>query len=464
LIRVAQYDAGRENAAVGVVVRFAPSPTGYMHIGNARTALLNWIFAKQSFGDFVLRFDNTDRTRSDQKFETAILDDLSWLGIHPDSVKWQAKRASLYDDVLDKLKNAGRVYACYETEDELEQRRKQQLEQGLPPIYDSASLEWNNHRRKLLASRTKPHWRFKLNRKVGCWKDMICGEQSVNTMSLSDPIVKRQDDTYLYILSSVIDDIDMGVTHVIRGRDHIINTAVQLEMFAALAEKPPAFAHHGLLLLEDGSTLSKRSGDLSISSLRNAGFESESVVSLATLLGSAEKIQVHERIESLIPKVKISCVSHSSSKFCLDELVSINASLLRRMEYEKVASRLADLGVDGGKQFWLSVRANCSTVHDALLWWKIVKGPVNFQSVVCEADINLLKEAFGLLPGEPWDDSTWGAWIAKVRNFTGCRDKSLVLSIRKILTGLDYGPELKYLLPLLGKQRVLERAGAWLVT
>jgi glutamyl-tRNA synthetase len=436
------------------VVRFAPSPTGLIHIGNARTALLNALFSRREGGTFILRFDDTDLERSKPEYASAIEADLNWLGIPPDITVRQSERFALFDAVADRLRRAGRLYACYETPDELEFRRKRQLARGLPPIYDRAGLQLSAEDRvRLEAEGRRPHWRFRLDHGTVVWTDMIRGESHVDVASLSDPVLVREDGTYLYTLPSVADDIDLRITHVIRGEDHVTNTAVQIQIFEALGSAAPDFGHHNLLTTASGEGLSKRLGHLSLTGLREAGLEPQAVASLAVLVGSAEAVRPIAELDELARLIDFAHISRAPAKFDELELEHLNARLVHEMDYEAVRDRLAALGVGGGEAFWLAVRTNLTKVADAAQWWSVVQGPI---APVIE-DVAFIGQAAQVLPPEPWDGSTWKIWTEAVKATTGAKGRALFMPLRRALTGLDHGPELANLLPLIGSERARAR-------
>jgi glutamyl-tRNA synthetase len=438
----------RYERAMTVTVRFAPSPTGHLHIGNARTALLNALFARREGGTFVLRYDDTDLARSRPEFAEAILEDLRWLGVPPDRVVRQSERFDLYGAAAERLKAAGRLYPAYETADELDYRRKRQLARGLPPVYDRAALALGDaDRARLEAEGRRPHWRFRLEPGTVAWPDLVRGESGVDCASLSDPVLVREDGTYLYTLPSVVDDIDLGITHVIRGEDHVTNTAVQIQIFAALGGAAPAFAHHNLLTTASGEGLSKRLGHLSLKGLREAGLEPAAVASLAVLVGTSEAVRSVADLGELAGLVDLAGISRAPAKFDEGELDALNARLVHAMDYETVRERLAALGVGGGEAFWLAIRQNLAHVDAAARWWPVVTGPV---APVIE-DPAFATTAAGLLPPEPWDGTTWKAWTDAVKAATGAKGRALFMPLRLALTGLDHGPELAGLLPLIGR-------------
>ena len=434
------------------IVRFAPSPTGRIHIGNARTAILNWLFALKSGGQFVLRYDDTDTARSTEAFAQGIADDLGWLGIRPHRVEWQSKRFGHYDEVADSLRTAGRLYPCYETADELDRRRKRQMARGAPPVYDRAALKLTaDDRARLEADGRKPHWRFRLDGRVVEWNDLIRGPQHIDTTGLSDPVLVREDGTYLYTLPSVIDDIDFGITHVIRGEDHVVNTAVQIEITQALGGNVPAYAHHSLLTGADGKGLSKRLGSLSIGAMRENGLEAMAVVSHAALLGTSDNIHPCTDYAELVESFDLHKLSRAPARFDEAELAHLNAKLLHHLPWDAVKDRLGY----GSEAFWTAVRGNVEKLSDSKTWFDVVTDRI--KPVIADEDRAFVVEARQLLPLEPWDHTTWKAWTEAVKSATGRKGKALFMPLRLALTGLDHGPELAQLLPLIGRERVLER-------
>jgi glutamyl-tRNA synthetase len=440
------------NTEVSAILRFAPSPTGRIHIGNSRTAILNWLFARKSGGQFVLRYDDTDLERSTKEFADGIAQDLYWLGIVPDRVEYQSKRFDAYRTAAERLKGAGRLYPCYETADELERRRKRQLARHQPPVYDRAALELTDEERRALeAEGRKPHWRFKLEHRIVEWTDLIRGPQHIDTTNLSDPVLVREDGTFLYTLPSVVDDIDFGITHVIRGEDHVVNTAVQIELYEALGGKVPDFAHHSLLTGADGHGLSKRLGSLSIAQMRDGGLEPMAVVSHAALLGTSDSIHPCADYRELVDGFDLDKLSRAPARFDENELRGLNARLLHMLPYEAVKDRLAF----GDEAFWLAVRGNLSTLADAQSWHGIVSGSVT--PVIAPEDRDFIQAAARLLSPAPWTSETWKAWTEAVKAETGRKGKALFMPLRLALTGRHDGPELRSLLPLAGRRACLDR-------
>ncbi|OQW52017.1 glutamate--tRNA ligase [Candidatus Raskinella chloraquaticus] len=435
-------------------VRFAPSPTGYLHIGNLRPALFNWLYAKAHGGRFILRYDDTDRERSTAEFADAIAADLAWIGIVPDLVIAQSDRLPSYDAAVETLKASGLLYPCYETPDELDRRRKRQQARGLPPIYDRAALNLSaEERASLEAAGRRAHWRFKLSGGDIAFNDLIRGEVHVRADTLSDPVLVREDGTYLYTLTSVVDDIALDVTHVIRGEDHVTNTGVQIEIWRGLGGVVPVFAHHNLLTTSDGEGLSKRSGALSLRSLRADGFEPMAVASLATLLGTANAVEPVATLGALAAKLDLSHISRAPAKFDPGEVAALNAKLVHGLPYAHVEERLAKLAVGGGEDFWLTIRANLVKVSDAAQWWQVATGDLPAMT----EDETMMTLAADLLPPEPWDVQVWGLWANAVKAASGRSGKDLFLPLRRALTGRDHGPEMKSFLPFIGRERAYAR-------
>ena len=436
------------------LVRFAPSPTGYLHIGNARPALFNWLFARRHGGRFLLRYDDTDTARSQAVFADAIAEDLAWLGILPDATIRQSDRLAVYDAAAERLRAAGRLYPCYETADELDRRRKRQLARGLPPVYDRAALKLTaEERAKLEAEGRKPHWRFLLEPRNVSWTDLVRGEAHVDCASLSDPVLAREDGSYLYTLPSVVDDAELGVTHVIRGEDHVTNTAVQIQIFEALGARLPVFGHHNLLTTASGEGLSKRLGHLSLRGLRESGVEALAVAALAVLVGSSDAVRPVASLDELAGLVELAHVSRAPAKFDEHELEALSARTLHQLPFAAVQQRLAALGVPGDEAFWLAIRGNLARLDEAREWWRVVRGPLR----PLLADAAFCAQAAALLPPEPFDATTWKSWTGAVAAATGLKGRALFMPLRQALTAQDHGPELAALLPLIGRERALKR-------
>ena len=437
------------------IVRWAPSPTGRIHLGNARPALLNWFYARRNGGRYVLRMDDTDQARSTREFADGVEVDLAWLGVTPDVLVRQSERTVLYDAAKDRLIAAGRLYPCYETEDELDRRRKRARALNKPPIYDRAALNLTDEdRARLEAEGRKPHWRFKLDGRPVQFKDLIKGPQTVNTASMSDPVLVREDGTYLYTLPSVVDDIDLGITHVIRGEDHVSNTGTQIEIFEALGGAVPIFAHHNLLTDSEGQGFSKRLGSQSIADFRADGYEPMAIAIMASITGTSLPIETYETLDEIANRLDFSMVSHGAARFDPAELDTLNARLLHAMPYEAVQGRLSSLGLEG-EALWLLLRDNLTKFNDIVELSKLVTGPI--EPVIADEDRDFLALAKAMLPEEPWDETTCSHWTDALKTATGRKGKALFLPLRLALTGRHDGPELKSLLPLVGRKACLDR-------
>lgn len=442
-----------------VRLRFAPSPTGRLHVGNMRTALFNWLYAKKQGGTFILRLDDTDTERSTQEYADGIVADLAWLGLHHGEMFRQSDRFGQYDAAVEKLKADGRLYPCYETPDELDRKRKRQLARKQPPVYDRSALDLSaDEIAALEAEGRAPHWRFKLEPEVVEFDDLFLGPVKVDTKSLSDPVLIRGDGSYLYTLPSVVDDIDMAVTHVIRGEDHVTNTGAQVQVFRALGADAPRFGHHSLLLNADGQPLSKRhKGDFSVEALREKGFEPMSINSFLAKLGTPDAALPRLTLDELIGEFDVGQVGRSGVRFDIHDLERVNAALMHVTPFEAVKDRLEERGIGGGEAFWQAVRPNLTLFDGVAEWWHVAHGPV--EPVIEAEDAGFIAAAAEALPPEPWDDATWGSWTGKLKEETGRKGKSLFMPLRLALTGLRHGPELANLLPLLGRERALARLG-----
>ena len=454
----------------GRVLRFAPSPTGYLHIGNARTALYNALLARRGGGRFILRLDDTDRERSREEYAEAIRADLDWLGIPPDVTVRQSDRIARYDAVAADLKARGLLYPCYESAEELEYKRRRQRSRGLPPVYDRGALALGDaDRARLEAGGRRPHWRFRLPvdpsapaaaATVG-WDDLCRGSQTVRLATLSDPVLIREDGSYLYTLTSIVDDLALGVTDVVRGDDHVTNTGVQIAIIEALGAAPPRFGHHNLLVLAGGEALSKRSGAMSLKALRADGFEPLAVAALAVLIGTALPVEPVASLDELAARLDLAAVSRSPARFDPAELAHLNAAIVHGLPFAAVAGRLAALGVGGGSPFWDAVRDNIGRVDEAAGWWRLIgtegSSPAPAPAPVDEDEAAFLALAAELLPPEPWDETTFAAWTAALKTAAGRSGRSLFMPLRRALTGEDKGPEMARLLPLMGRRTVSDR-------
>lgn len=428
-----------------VKTRFAPSPTGFLHVGNLRTALVNWLFTRQTGGLFVLRIDDTDCDRSRVQYEAAIGEDLRWLGLNWDDKINQLDRKSRYEEAQAKLMQSNRLYACYETPQELEMQRKMLAGRGLPPIYKRATAEQT---RKYEAEGRKPHYRFRLHDEEIIWTDLIRGEVRLKASHMSDPVLVREGGVPLYTLASVVDDHELAITHVIRGEDHVSNTAVQVQLSRALGYTPPQFAHLALLKTKEGG-LSKREGGGDIRGLREAGILPMAVNSYLARIGTSDAIEPFADMQPLVAGFDFTKFGRAPAHYDEQELLRLNEKLLHQLPFEAVADKLAFLDRD----FWIAIRRNIKTLNEAQQWWKIVHELSPDKS----GDMGYLHAALTLLPPQPWNDDTWGQWTKAVSGATGRTGKELFMPLRIALTGLPHGPEMKFLLQILGRDKVVQR-------
>jgi glutamyl-tRNA synthetase len=438
---------------MSVKVRIAPSPTGRLHVGNVRTGLVNWLFAKGQGGVFVLRIDDTDLERSTKAFEDGIEADLTWLGLTWDERYNQSKRFPIYQEAADRLKAMGRLYPAYETQEELALRRKVQLSRGQPPIYDRAALSLTHEERAALeAEGRRPHWRFRLDGRRVSWNDLARGPCEVDTASMSDPVLIREDGAFLYTLPSVVDDVDMGITHVIRGEDHVTNTGAQIEIFQALGAKEPGFAHLTLLVGADGEGLSKRLGSLSISDMRDQGFEPLAITSHLARIGTSDAVEAGSSLPELGSGFTFEKMGRAPARFDIADLERLNAQVLHAMSYAEAQPRLAALDADLGEPFWNVVRANLGKFDAVRGWVRVINGPVEPTA----EDQPFLDQAAELLP-ETIDETAWSRWAEAVKAKTGAKGKGLFMPLRKAVTGMDHGPDMASLLPLIGRDKIMRR-------
>jgi glutamyl-tRNA synthetase len=440
---------------MSIRVRFAPSPTGRLHVGNIYVALNNWLFAKRQSGAFLLRLDDTDRERSTLAHAAVIEDDLKWLGLEWDAFARQSDRIDIYEAAAARLKASGRLYACYETAEELALRRKVQLSQGKPPVYDRAALNLTDaDRARLEAEGRRPHWRFKLEPRTVEWNDLVRGAQHIDESSQSDPILIREDGTFLYTLPSVVDDVELEISHVIRGNDHVTNTATQIQIYEALGAKSPAFAHLPLLVDAGGDGLSKRLGSLSIMQMREEGLEPMAINGYLARIGTGHAVEPVRELDALVAEHDLAKFGKTSPRFDPEELRHLNARLLHATSFDEVKPQLAALKFEQvDPALWEAARGNLEKIGDIALWQRICRSEI--APVV--QDGGFAAKAAELLPNEPWDGETWKAWTQAVQKSTGKKGRDLFMPLRLALTGLDHGPELKVLLPLIGRARALKR-------
>lgn len=437
-----------------VTTRFAPSPTGHLHVGNIRTALHNWLLAKQAGGRFLLRIDDTDAERSREEYVAGIHADLAWLGLVPEGEERQSARFAIYEAEFARLRDIGRVYPCWETPQELDLRRKVLLGRGLPPIYDRAALGLSEADKAAKETAgEKPHWRFLLDRGSPiAWDDGIRGPQHFDAAQMSDPVIRRADGSWLYMLPSVIDDIAMGVTDVLRGEDHVSNTAAQVQMFEALGAPVPRFAHEALLVGSEGK-LSKRLGSLGAAHFREAGIEPQALVALLARLGTSDPVDPTLDADALAATFDLSRFGRAPARFDDAELERVNAAVVHGLAFEQVAGRLPE-GIDAAA--WEAIRPNLARVSEAADWWGVVTGPVNAPAFD-DDDRAYLAAAAAALEAQAWDGEIWKALTGALKETTGRKGKALFLPLRLALTGREHGPDMAALLPLIGKDAALER-------
>lgn len=434
-----------------MLTRFAPSPTGYLHVGNIRTALICWLYARSQNGKFLLRLDDTDLQRSDSKYIDGIIEDLKWIGIDWDASFKQSERFERYDEVFLQLIKDERIYACYETKEELETKRKLQLKRGLPPVYDRSALTAQKKIQYEQEGRS-PYFRFKLDsNEVVKWSDKIKGEISILANSVSDPVVRREDGNYTYMLPSIIDDIDFQVTHIVRGEDHLTNTAVQIQMIQELKAKVPTFAHLSLLHF-DNNKISKRVGGLDIRSIKEDGIESMALSSYLTKLGTSDSIEAHINTQSLIDTFNIEKFSSASTQFNLNEVYQLNSKVLQKMSFEVMKERLQQTGIDSA-EFWYFIRGNIDKFSDVNEWWQICKSHIN--PIILNKEF--IKIALDMLPQGNFDENTLSEWVKAIRQKVDIKTKDLFIQLRLALTGKEAGPELAKLLIFIGRERIITR-------
>ena len=437
--------------------RFAPSPSGSLHVGNARSAVLNFIYINKLGGEFILRIDDTDKDRSKKIYEDKIKNDLKWLGLVWSKTFNQSERQKIYDVKILDLKKQKRIYPCFETPEELILKKKSQLTSGKPPIYDRSALNLSDENiKKLIEQGKKPHWRFKLENKKIQWKDIIKGKVTFDAKNLSDPVLIREDNTLLYHLPSVIDDIEEEITDIIRGEDHITNTAFHIQLFEALNSSIPNFGHHPFLTDNEGKGFSKRLGSLSIEKMREEGIENLTLLNYLSSIGTSFNLSKETNIEKIIDKFDISNLSTSSAKFSIEDVRSLNRDIIQNYEFSEIKNRFNDLNIRNiDNKFWDFVKNNIDIFSDSLEWLKIVESDEFYK----DNDIEFLNLAASLLPIDPFTLNTWDEWISKIKDKTGRKGRDLFMPLRWALTGKNKGPELKFLLPLLSRKHLLKKLG-----
>ena len=428
--------------------RFAPSPTGWLHIGNLRAALFNYAIARKAHGTFVLRIDDTDQERSKDEYIQGIKDDLTWLGIHWDRIEFQSKRMERYALAKQKLIDMGRLYECFETPVELDLKRKKQLNMGKPPVYDRAALKLTHHDKMALkAQGIASHWRFKLDHARINWTDGIIGDISIDAASVSDPVLFKNDGQILYTLASVVDDIELGMTDVVRGSDHVTNTATQIQIIEALGGTVPQFAHHSLLTGPQGEALSKRLGTLSLRDLRAQGIAAEAVISLMARLGSSDPVELRANIDEVVAGFDVSKFGSAPTKFDAEDLWPLTARHLATLETDAVVDVLQDVPAALREPFWHVVRGNIAKLDDVPGWWALFRDGAT--PLVADEDRDFVAQAFEMLGDPPYAADTWSTWTAAVKEATGRKGRGLFMPLRQAVTGLERGPEMADVMPLL---------------
>ena len=437
-----------------VITRFAPSPTGLLHLGNIRTALINWLYARTHNGKFILRIDDTDQERSKDEYISKIKYDLEWLGIDYDDTFNQSSRFERYREQFEKLKADRRIYPCYETPEELERKRKLQMASGGKQVYDRSSLSLTDEEKRAYEDDgRKPHWRFLLQTERLKWNDLLKGELDIDLTSLSDPVLFREDGVPLYTFSSAVDDIDYNITNVIRGDDHTSNTAVQIEIINAIDKNRITFAHHALLKASSGDKLSKRDNVISIDSFRKSNLEPLAILSLLATIGTSQSIELKDSLNQIISEFKLETISTSPGRIEIDVLNALNKKQVQKLNFDEVSERLKNINEKIDEKFWNTIRSNLETVEGVKQWSDIV-----FDSKSIEAeDKEYIKSAMELIPDDPWDENTWELWTSAIKEKTGRKGKELFLPLREAFTGMSHGPEMKLLIQLIGREKILER-------
>ena len=437
-----------------VKVRFAPSPTGHLHIGNFRTALVNFLFARKEKGHFMLRIDDTDHERSTLEFEKAIIEDLSWMNLNWDSLEKQSTRLKRYDEVLETLLDKKRAYACYETADELSLKRKVQLSSGKPPVYDRSSLRLSDSEIADLKSKgKKPHYRFLLDHSEVTWNDLVKGQGKYHMSSLSDPVILREDGRVIYTLASVVDDIDFEITHILRGEDHMTNSAAQIQLFEALGSIAPNLGHLSLLTDISGAGLSKRLGSLSLKDLRNEGIHPMAISSLLSKVGTSDPVEIKKEIETIILYFDINKFGKSKSKFDKNELSILNSKIYQLIDFEEINEDLNKMNISITKEFWNLIRGNIALLKNVKDWWDICFGTID--SIIENQDF--LDLALEALPIDQFNETTWSTWTKTISQETGKKGKELYMPLRLCLTGQNKGPEMADLILMMGRDKVIKR-------
>ncbi len=437
------------------ITRFAPSPTGLLHVGNTRTALINYLLALKEDGKFILRIDDTDEERSKDEFIDQIKQDLEWLEINFQEIFRQSERLTRYNENFEKLKENGLIYPCFEDPEELERKRKRLIERRKPPVYDRAALNLSqNEIAKLIDKGTKPYWRFKLSSKRVIFNDLVRGEVRVETSAQSDPVIKRDDGGYLYNLPSVVDDIDMGITHVVRGEDHVTNSAIQVEMFEALDKPVPIFGHHPMLVNGNGEPFSKRNAASSIKSLREKYLNPIAINSLNISIGTSIDLKPIYSMKEMAENFDIGTLGRAPARYSEKQLLKLNSMIVSSLSFLQLSDDFKELGYDINEDIWECIKNNIETLTEVKEWLKVIKGPIKNEN---KLDSEFMRIAEKLLPEEPWDETAWEKWVSKIKERTKKTGKDLFLPLRRAITGKSNGPELNKLIILIGYKEIRNR-------
>lgn len=437
-----------------IITRFAPSPTGLLHVGNIRTALFNYLFSLKDAGEFILRIDDTDTERSKIEYADQILRDLDWLGIKLDKIYKQSERIEIYNKHFQELIDNNLIYKCFESPEELDTKRKRLVARRMPPIYDRSSLYLSESEiKKYLDEGRKPYWRFKLSGKRINFEDLIRGNVSVDTSAQSDPVIVREDGGFLYNLPSVIDDIEMGITNIIRGEDHVTNSAIQVEMFRSLGKEAPIFGHHPLLVDENGDPFSKRNSAVSIKGLMEDNYEPMAINSLNASIGTSIEINTFKSLNDIADRINLNQVARAPARFSMNQLSKLNSDILSQLDNKTVSERLSIKNVNFDEKIWNVIKSNIKNLSEYEKWDKIIKGSIKTDNL----DSDYMKLAESLLPPEPWDEDTWGKWISSIKEISDKKGKDLFLPLRMAITGQSYGPELKNIILLMGYDKIKYR-------
>ena len=437
-----------------IITRFAPSPTGLLHVGNIRTALFNYLFSLKDAGEFILRIDDTDTERSKIEYADQILRDLDWLGIKLDKIYKQSERIEIYNKHFQELIDNNLIYKCFESPEELDTKRKRLVARRMPPIYDRSSLYLSESEiKKYLDEGRKPYWRFKLSGKRINFEDLIRGNVSVDTSAQSDPVIVREDGGFLYNLPSVIDDIEMGITNIIRGEDHVTNSAIQVEMFRSLGKEAPIFGHHPLLVDENGDPFSKRNSAVSIKGLMEDNYEPMAINSLNASIGTSIEINTFKSLNDIADRINLNQVARAPARFSMNQLSKLNSDILSQLDNKIISERLSIKNINFDEKIWNVIKSNIDNLSEYEKWDKIIKGSIKTDNL----DSDYMKLAESLLPPEPWDEDTWGKWISSIKEISDKKGKDLFLPLRMAITGQSYGPELKNIILLMGYDKIKYR-------